>query len=77
MHNVRNGDTAEALLKEWTRANRCSNTGRPWPPVPEALARAVKREDITRGAELLGIPLEEHIGHCLKAVQAHAAELGL
>jgi predicted hydrolase (HD superfamily) len=37
----------------------------------------VKREDITRGAELLGISLEEHIGNCLAAMQAHAAELGL
>jgi predicted hydrolase (HD superfamily) len=43
----------------------------------KAFARAVKREDITRGAELLGLPLEEHIGHCLQAMQAHAAELGL
>ena len=40
-------------------------------------ARAVKREDITRGAELLGISVEEHIGNCLHAMQAHAAELGL
>ena len=40
-------------------------------------ARAVKREDITRGAELLGISVEEHIGNCLAAMQAHAAELGL
>jgi predicted hydrolase (HD superfamily) len=43
----------------------------------KAFARAVKREDITRGAELLGIPLEEHIGNCLSAMQGHAAELGL
>ncbi len=43
----------------------------------KAFARAVKREDITRGAELLGISLEEHMGHCLEAMQAHAAELGL
>ena len=43
----------------------------------KAFARAVKREDITRGAELLGIPLEEHIGNCLTAMQARAAELGL
>ena len=43
----------------------------------KAFARAVKREDITRGAELLGIPLEEHLGHCLQAMQAHAAALGL
>ena len=43
----------------------------------KAFARAVKREDITRGAELLGISVEEHIGNCLHAMQAHAAELGL
>jgi predicted hydrolase (HD superfamily) len=43
----------------------------------KAFARAVKREDITRGAELLGISVDEHIGNCLAAMQAHAAELGL
>ena len=43
----------------------------------KAFARAVKREDITLGAELLGLPLEEHLRICLEAMQAHAAELGL
>ncbi|QNI37899.1 HD domain-containing protein [Edaphobacter albus] len=43
----------------------------------KAFARAVKREDITTGAELLEIPLEEHIGNCLKAMQERAEELGL
>ena len=43
----------------------------------KAFARAVKREDIVRGADLLGIPLEEHIGYCLVAMQVRAAELGL
>ncbi|MCL2661459.1 MAG: HD domain-containing protein [Acidobacteriaceae bacterium] len=43
----------------------------------KAFARAVKREDITGGAELLGIPLEEHIGNCLAAMQEKAEELGL
>jgi predicted hydrolase (HD superfamily) len=43
----------------------------------KAFARAVKREDITRGAELLGIQVEEHIGNCLRAMQEHAVELGL
>ena len=43
----------------------------------KAFARAVKREDITLGAELLGIPVEEHIGNCLTAMQARATELGL
>jgi predicted hydrolase (HD superfamily) len=43
----------------------------------KAFARAVKREDITGGAELLGIPLEEHLGNCLSAMQERAGELGL
>jgi predicted hydrolase (HD superfamily) len=43
----------------------------------KAFARAVKREDITGGAELLGISLEEHVGNCLKAMQERAGELGL
>jgi predicted hydrolase (HD superfamily) len=43
----------------------------------KAFARAVKREDITLGAELLGIPLEEHVGNCLAAMQGRAEELGL
>jgi len=43
----------------------------------KAFARAVMREDITGGAELLGLPVEEHIGNCLKAMQARAGELGL
>jgi predicted hydrolase (HD superfamily) len=43
----------------------------------KAFARAVSREDMTHGAELLGIPLEDHIANCLTAMQQHAAELGL
>jgi len=43
----------------------------------KAFARAVKREDMAAGAELLGIPLEEHVGVCLSAMQARAGELGL
>jgi putative nucleotidyltransferase with HDIG domain len=43
----------------------------------KGFARAVKREDIMRGAELLGIPVEEHIGNCLCAMQERALQLGL
>ena len=43
----------------------------------KAFARAVKREDITLGAEMLGISLEEHLGTCLAAMQARAGELSL
>src|SRR5277367_4642738 len=43
----------------------------------KAFARAVLREDITGGAELLGLSVEEHVGNCLRAMQARAGELGL
>ena len=43
----------------------------------KAFARAVKREDITDGAALLGLSVEEHIGNCLKAMQERAQLLGL
>jgi predicted hydrolase (HD superfamily) len=43
----------------------------------KAFARAVKREDMTAGAELLGIPLDEHVANCLSAMKERAAELGL
>ncbi len=43
----------------------------------KAFARAVSREDIVNGAAELGIPLEEHIDFCIRAMQARAADLGL
>ncbi len=41
-----------------------------------SFAAAVKREDIARGAELLGMPLDEHIMHVIAAMQGVARELG-
>jgi putative nucleotidyltransferase with HDIG domain len=43
----------------------------------KSFAAAVKREDIERGAELLGLPLDDHLGHVIVAMQGVAAELGL
>lgn len=43
----------------------------------KAFARAVKREDMRAGAELLGLPLDEHVANCLSAMQERAGELGL
>jgi putative nucleotidyltransferase with HDIG domain len=43
----------------------------------KAFARSVSRQDITEGAAELGVPLEEHIDFCLKAMQAGAEALGL
>jgi putative nucleotidyltransferase with HDIG domain len=42
-----------------------------------AFAAAVSREDIRSGAELLGVELDEHIRHCVAAMQSAATELGL
>jgi putative nucleotidyltransferase with HDIG domain len=40
-------------------------------------AAAVSRADITRGAELLGLSLDEHVQHCTQALQGAAPQLGL
>jgi predicted hydrolase (HD superfamily) len=37
----------------------------------------VRREDIVRGAEALGLPLEQHIGIVIQALNGIASELGL
>lgn len=42
-----------------------------------AFARAVDRDAMVAGAELLGVGLDEHIGVVLEAMRANAAELGL
>ncbi len=43
----------------------------------KAFARAVSREDIVKGAEELGIPLDEHIAFCIDAMRSIAETLGL
>jgi putative nucleotidyltransferase with HDIG domain len=43
----------------------------------KAFARAVNREDITKGAAELGVDLEEHIDFCIQAMRLRAVELGL
>jgi len=43
----------------------------------KAFARGVNREDVYRGAEELGLPLEEHIDFCIKAMRGIAGQLGL
>ena len=45
---------------------------RVWSP----FAAAVKREDIEKGAELLGLPLDDHINHVIAAMQTVAGPLG-
>jgi putative nucleotidyltransferase with HDIG domain len=43
----------------------------------KGFARNVSRDDIKRGAELLGISEDEHIAHVLSALKAIAPDLGL
>lgn len=43
----------------------------------KAFARAVSREDIKKGAEELGFPLEEHIEFCITAMQKNKDQLRL
>ncbi|MCU0256896.1 MAG: HDIG domain-containing protein [Vicinamibacterales bacterium] len=43
----------------------------------KAFARAVSREDLVRGAEALGLPLEEHIAHVIAFMRERADALGL
>ncbi len=43
----------------------------------KSFAANVSREDIYRGAEDLGVPLEEHINFLIQALRPHAVALGL
>ena len=43
----------------------------------KAFARAVKREDLRAGADLLGLPLDEHIANVIVFMREEADALGL
>jgi putative nucleotidyltransferase with HDIG domain len=43
----------------------------------KAFAKAVSRDDLRRGAEELGLPLEEHIGNVIRFLRVEAEALGL
>ena len=43
----------------------------------KAFARAVSRDDLRRGAEELGLPLEEHVGNVIRFMREQADALGL
>ncbi len=69
--------TACALVKPSKRIAEVEVSGVRKKMKDKAFARAVRREDMVRGAELLGVSLDEHIAVCLGAMQARAGELGL
>ncbi|MBI1744927.1 HDIG domain-containing protein [Candidatus Acetothermia bacterium] len=52
----------ESVKKKWT---------------DKSFARGVHREQIEKGAQELGVPLDEHIQHVLTAMQGIAPQLGL
>jgi len=43
----------------------------------KAFARGVNRDDVRKGAEELGVPIEEHIAFCIAAMRESADALGL
>jgi predicted hydrolase (HD superfamily) len=43
----------------------------------KAFARGVNRDDVRRGAEELGIQLDQHIAFCIEAMRGAADALGL
>jgi putative nucleotidyltransferase with HDIG domain len=43
----------------------------------KAFARGVSRDDVRKGAEELGVPLEQHIAFCIAAMRENADALGL
>jgi putative nucleotidyltransferase with HDIG domain len=43
----------------------------------KAFARGVSREDVIRGAEEIGVPIDEHIAFVLAALRPHEQTLGL
>jgi len=43
----------------------------------KAFARAVSRDDLRKGAEEIGLPLEEHVANVVRFMREHADELGL
>ena len=43
----------------------------------KAFARAVNRDDLRRGAEELGVPLDVHVGNVIAFLRPHAAALGV
>jgi putative nucleotidyltransferase with HDIG domain len=43
----------------------------------KAFARGVSRDDVYKGAEELGVPLDDHISFCILALRTIASDLGL
>src|SRR5687768_5879740 len=69
--------TATALVKPTRSVHDVDAAGVRKRMKDKAFARGVSREDIITGAAELGVPLDEHVGIVIAAMQANAGALGL
>ncbi len=69
--------TASALVKPSKAVRDVDVAGVRKKMKDKAFARGVNRDDIIQGADALGVPLDEHIGIVLLAMQDNAEALGL
>ena len=72
---------ASSPLAPTSGPRRASSISKPAPVKKrmkdKAFARGVSREDIIKGAQELGVPLDEHITFCIAAMREQADALGL
>jgi putative nucleotidyltransferase with HDIG domain len=69
--------TACALIKPSKSIHEVETTSVKRKLKDKAFARGVNRTDVYKGAEELGLPLEEHIAFCIEAMKGAARNLGL
>src|SRR6204780_4817963 len=69
--------TACALIKPRKRIHEVKAASVKKKLKDKAFARGVNRDDVYKGAEELGVPLEEHIAFCIDSLRAIAPQLGL
>ena len=69
--------TATALVKPSRRVADVDVAGIRKRMKDKAFARGVSREDVVRGAEELGVDLDEHVQFVIEAMKGVAAEIGL
>jgi len=69
--------TATALVKPTRSVHDVDAAGVRKRMKDKAFARGVNRDDVVRGAEELGVPLDEHIAFVIEAMRGEAEALGL
>ena len=69
--------TATALVKPSRSVHDVDAAGVRKKMKDKAFARGVNRDDVLRGAEDLGVPLDEHIAFVIEAMRAESGALGL